>query len=137
MKPRKTPEERFERLSRAVVSAEEAKAAVYPYVFVTSAGRVHELEAGDRAYLEERFDPCDGARPYVKWSFKSKDGRGSIEGFCRRSKLPRGTNVYISRAALDDNPDAEREGHELDSNSGASYSVWRPGRKAWWRFWDR
>jgi hypothetical protein len=137
MKPQKTPEERFERRRDAVVSAAEAKSAVYPYVFVTSGGRVHELEADDRAYLEERFDPCDGARPYVKWSFKSKDGWGSIEGFCPRSKLPRGTKVYISRAALDDDSDAEREGHELDSNPEGSYTVWRPRRKTWWRFWER
>lgn len=72
----------------AMVTPAEAAAGPYPYVYVAEDGTVHELDAADRAYLEEEFHPGDGARPYTKESYTSKDGRGRREGFCRRGCIP-------------------------------------------------
>ena len=76
-----------------VVSADEARQSVYPYVFVNDDGSVRELHGAERSYLEEPFSPFDGARPYVKTSYHDRDGWGSIQGFCRRSHVPAQTPI--------------------------------------------
>src|SRR4051794_16378841 len=86
--------EQYDGLARAVVSLEEAARSPYPYVWVTHKGAVYELDAEDRAYLEERFHPCDSGRPAVKTSFKSKDGWGSVSGYCARTDVPRDITIH-------------------------------------------
>ncbi len=80
--------QKYDRLARPVVSADEAVRIPYPYVWVTGKGAVYELDAEDRAYLETPFHPCDSGRPAVKDSFESKNGWGSISGFCARKDVP-------------------------------------------------
>jgi len=87
----------------AVVSAAEAAEAVYPYVYVNDDGDVRELHLAERQYLEAPFSPFDGGRPYVKGSFDARDGWGSIEGFCHRSKVPRDLSIAAA-SAEDPNP---------------------------------
>jgi hypothetical protein len=74
----------------AVVSRNESLKDPYPYVYVNDDGSWRELQDYEKSYLEERFHPCDGARPYVKFRFYSKTAEGRLCGFLRRSKLPRG-----------------------------------------------
>ncbi len=84
------------KLSFAVVSKDEAKMAPYPYVYINDDGTVRELHQSERDYLETAFYPTDGNRPYVKNSYRSKDGWGSIEGFCLRSNVP--SNITVLEA---------------------------------------
>ena len=79
-----------------VVSAKEAKKEPYPYVSVARNGVVIELDEKDREYLETPFDYSDSTRPYVKARYQSKDGWGSMEGFCPRKKIPKGIEILPS-----------------------------------------
>ncbi|HEY6213125.1 MAG TPA: hypothetical protein VIW45_12620 [Vicinamibacterales bacterium] len=84
-----------------VVTAAEASATPYPYVFVESDGGARELHADERTYLETPYQPTDGARPYVKSSYEVRDGWGSLAGFLLRTALPAAATV---RPAPADNP---------------------------------
>jgi len=77
----------------SIVSAEEASRTPYPYVQVDEDGTVRELHSYERKHLETLFSPYDGARPYVKSSYRSKTPSGSIRGFCPRSQIPGGLVV--------------------------------------------
>lgn len=75
-------------LSFAVVTEKESKRSPYPYVYLDDDGTFRELDDDERQYLEEKFHPGDGARPYVKFGLYSKTPDGKIGGFLERSKLP-------------------------------------------------
>jgi hypothetical protein len=53
----------------AVVGSDEAKIEPYPYVYVEDTGTYRELDIEDKKYLEEKFHPADGNRPYIKFNF--------------------------------------------------------------------
>ena len=59
------------------------------FVYVNQDGSVRELSLDEREYLSSKFSPGDSARPYIKSSYKSKDGWGSISGFLPRTRVPR------------------------------------------------
>jgi hypothetical protein len=65
----------------------------FEYVYVNQDGSVRELSPNEQAYLEEEFSPFDGARPYIKSSYESPDGWGSMSGFIPRKKVP--TDISI------------------------------------------
>jgi len=88
-----------------VVSQEAAKQSPYPYVHVNDDGTVRELRPEERSFLETPFSPGDGGRPALKSSSDSKNGWGSIRGFCRRDKIP--SNVKILEDLY---PDDDRSG---------------------------
>ena len=77
-------------LKFAVVDEKEAKLDPYPYVHVEDDGSFRELYDHEKKYLEEKFYPTDGNRPYVKLRYKSKTPDGRLRGFCSRKKLPKG-----------------------------------------------
>jgi hypothetical protein len=83
-----------------VVSASEAAETPYPYVYVNPDGTVRDLHPRERAYLETPFDPCDGARPYVKPSYEARNGWGDIQGFCPRSAIPE--ELRVCEAPVED-----------------------------------
>lgn len=58
------------------------------FVYVNQDGSVRELSPNELEYLSQKFHPADGARPYVKSSYKSLDGWGSMSGFLLRKKVP-------------------------------------------------
>lgn len=72
----------------------------YAYVYVNADGSVREVHPHERDYLEAPFDPRDGARPYVKTTYDSKDGWGAITGFCPRSAIP--PHQHIAAAPAED-----------------------------------
>ena len=76
--------------SFAVVSEKESKKTPYPYIYLEDNGIYREIDAEERKYLEERFHPADGARPYVKFGLYSMTPDGKIGGYLARAKLPRG-----------------------------------------------
>lgn len=103
----------------SVVPEEQSKLEPYPFVFVEDDGSMRELHAAERLYLETPFEGADGARPYVKAAFDSRDGWGSIAGFCERSRVPH--DLPIAPAPLiDPNPrmNAERHIEWLKTKSG-------------------
>ena len=59
------------------------------FVYVNQDGSVRELSRDEREYLSRYFLPGDSGRPYIKTSYKSQDGWGSISGFLPRKRLPR------------------------------------------------
>jgi hypothetical protein len=58
------------------------------YVYVNQDGTVRELCEDERRYLETDFSPADGARPYIKLFYRSRNGWGSRSGFLLRKKVP-------------------------------------------------
>jgi hypothetical protein len=91
----------------AVVSKDEAKTVPYPYVYVNDNGTVRELHPSERSHLETPFHPADGARPYIKSSFDTRDGWGSISGFCLRFNIP--SNIEILEPPLEDPAEASKK----------------------------
>lgn len=51
-------------------------------------GSVRELSPAEQTYLSKDFSGGDSGRPYVKRSYKSRDGWGSLSGFIERRKVP-------------------------------------------------
>jgi hypothetical protein len=58
------------------------------YVYVNQDGTVRELSEDERRYLSQGFSPSDGARPYIKLFYRSRDGWGSRSGFLPRKRVP-------------------------------------------------
>ena len=65
----------------------------FSYVYVNQDGTAREVSPGEQRYLTVDFEPGDGARPYVKLTYESRDGWGSRSGFLARRGLPRGIRV--------------------------------------------
>jgi hypothetical protein len=92
---------RIPKITRAVVSEDQARFEPYPYIYVNADGTARELQPDERKYLETPFDVFDGARPAVKNSYSQKNGWGEVKGFMERSKLPKGMPV---QSAPTENP---------------------------------
>ncbi|HYQ02768.1 MAG TPA: hypothetical protein VER96_29055 [Polyangiaceae bacterium] len=72
----------------------------FPYVLVNNRGRVRELCAEERAYLNQKFDPFDGARPAIIWRYHKLDAFEFERGFIERRRLP--PNVDIIELTRDE-----------------------------------
>lgn len=57
-------------------------------MYVNHDGSVRELSKDERKFLETPFLAGDGGRPAIKISYTSKNGWGSISGFCKRENIP-------------------------------------------------
>ena len=58
------------------------------FVYINQDGSARELVEGKRVYLETEFEPGDSGRSYVKSSYESKNGWGSVSGFIERHRVP-------------------------------------------------
>lgn len=65
----------------------------FEFVYVNQDGSVREVSPNERSYLGEKFSPADGARPYFKSSFSTRDGWGSLSGFIERRLVPAGVTI--------------------------------------------
>lgn len=70
----------------------------FEYVYVEIDGTVRELNKGEIEYLETKFEPSDGARPYIKSSYNQLTPDKKILGFLHRDKVPE--NIKISKTEL-------------------------------------
>jgi hypothetical protein len=61
----------------------------FAYVYVNQDGSVRELSPAEQAYVSTEFQFGDGARPYIKGSYESRDGWGSRSGFLLRRRVPK------------------------------------------------
>jgi hypothetical protein len=60
----------------------------FEFVYVNQDGSVRELSPAEQTYLSEEFSGGDSGRPYIKSSYKSRDGWGSMSGFIARRSVP-------------------------------------------------
>jgi hypothetical protein len=117
----------------AIVGENEAASDPYPYVYVNSDGSAREIHRDERQYLQTRFLPMDGARPYVKDNYLQKNGWGEISGFLHRSKLPSGLATGAPPAENSNNPLTREQqieflrtkGFEVVENSDGSFTARR------------
>ena len=58
------------------------------FVYVNQDGSVRELSVNERECLSQDYYPADGGRPYIKSSYESQDGWGSVSGFVLRKRVP-------------------------------------------------
>ena len=70
----------------------------FEYVYVEIDGTVRELDKGEIEYLETKFEPSDGARPYIKSRYNQLTPDKKILGFLHRDKVPE--NIKISKTEL-------------------------------------
>lgn len=106
-----------------IVSQQEARQYPYPYVHVNDDGSVRELSASERSFLETPFLPGDGGRPAIKSSYDSKNGWGSIRGFCRRDKIPQ--HVRLPASGISHHVQSDRDSLDelLDQIKALGYQV--------------
>lgn len=79
----------------------------FSFVYVNQDGSVRELSPAEQTYLSKEFSGGDSGRPYIKSSYKSRDGWGSLSGFIERSKVP--ARIEISPV----HPDFDAQANEL------------------------
>jgi hypothetical protein len=58
------------------------------FVYVEDNGTARELSADEIKYLNTKFYPVDGARPYIKSRYKQLTPDGKIGGYLLRHKVP-------------------------------------------------
>jgi hypothetical protein len=73
------------------------KESGFEYVYVEQNGTVRELDEEEIKYLNEEFSPADGARPYIKTSYKDLTPDGKIYGYINRNRVPK--NIIIEKKA--------------------------------------
>src|ERR1700759_1747850 len=65
------------------------------FVYIDEDGSARALTPDERRYLNTRFYPTDGARPYIKSNYHQITRDGKISGFLRKKKLPRDVSLPI------------------------------------------
>ena len=60
----------------------------FEFVYVENDGTVRELDNEEIEYLQTKFEPTDGARPYVKTSYNQLTPDNKMHGFLERCKVP-------------------------------------------------
>jgi hypothetical protein len=51
-----------------------------------------------REYVDTDFSPVDGARPYVKPTYQSRNGWAEIKGYLERDELPKDVPINLALA---------------------------------------
>ena len=74
------------------------KESGFEFVYVEQNGIVRELDKEEIEYLNEKFDPNDGARPYIKTSYKDLTPDGKILGFIYRNRIPKNIKIEKEKA---------------------------------------
>lgn len=67
--------------------------AGFGYVYVHDDGSVRELDEEEIAYLQTKFSPADGARPYVKDFYHQLTPGGKRSGFILRRRVPKNIKI--------------------------------------------
>lgn len=62
-------------------------------VYVNEDGSVRELTEAERAHVETEFSPLDGARPYIKSSYRDRTAWG-IQGYLPRAEVPESVFIH-------------------------------------------
>lgn len=62
-------------------------------VYVNEDGSVRELTAAEKTYVEAEFSPLDGARPYIKSSYRDRTAWG-IQVYLPRAEVPESVFIH-------------------------------------------
>ena len=87
----------------------------FRFVYVNQDGSARELSPEEQSYLSEEFAGWDSSRPYIKWSYESRDGWGSQSGFIERRRVPARITI------LPVNPNYDAAAKELTRDRPISY----------------
>jgi hypothetical protein len=60
----------------------------FPLVHVNLDSTVRELSEGEKEHVSRKFMGSDGARPWIKPTYRSVDGWGNSSGYLERRRLP-------------------------------------------------
>jgi hypothetical protein len=60
----------------------------FPLVYVSLDGSVRELSEREKEHVSQKFMFGDGARPWIKPTYRSRDGWGNLSGYVERRRLP-------------------------------------------------
>lgn len=73
----------------------DMKAGTYAnrFIYVNEDGSARALTPDERNYLNTKFYPSDGSRPYVKSRYDQTTPDGRISGFLLKKRLPRRIQV--------------------------------------------
>jgi len=72
------------------------KESGFEYVYVNEDGTVRELDSEELDYLQTKFSPNDGGRPYIKMYFKNLTPDRKISGFILRNRVPKKIKICLS-----------------------------------------
>ena len=108
-----------------------SSAQLYRYIHVNADGSARELHPDERVYLETEFRGGDGAAPYIKSDYQTRNGWGDLAGYLERALLPPGTPVKSAPAENPNRPQGREEhiawlrskGADVVENSDGSFSV--------------
>ncbi|WP_108805522.1 hypothetical protein [Aquimarina sp. Aq107] len=76
----------------------ETKKEEFEFVYVENNGTVRELDNEEIEYLQTEFQPGDGARPYIKSSYKQRTPNNKMFGYILRDDVPE--DIKIIRTDL-------------------------------------
>jgi hypothetical protein len=62
--------------------------AGFPLVYVNLDGSIRELSEREKEHVSQKFTFGDGARPWIKPTYRSRDGWGNLSGYVERRRLP-------------------------------------------------
>ena len=101
----------------------------FGFVYVNQDGTARELSPREQRCLKQDFTSGDSGRPYVKFTYESRDAWGSRSGFLARLGLPRRIRVQAVHPDYD-----TRLAATMPSTPFASL-IREPGVShwAWWR----
>ena len=113
----------------AIVNEAESDFEPYPYIYVIEDGSARELRRSEKEHLETRFEGADSGRPYLKSSYRDKNGWGELTGYLRRAKLPKTTPVNPAPPEDAASPREQQiafmrqHGFEIEENLDGSYTA--------------
>ena len=68
----------------------------FEYIYVADDGSARELDVDEQEYLRTKFQPADGARPYIKFKYESLTLDGKLRGYLKRRQLPKDIPIQKS-----------------------------------------
>jgi hypothetical protein len=77
------------RLERANDREREAGTFANRFIYINEDGSARALSPDERSYLNTKFHPTDGNRPYIKSRYGQRTPDGKISGYLLKKRLPR------------------------------------------------
>ncbi len=85
-------------------------------VWINADGSARELTDAEKNYVDTEFSPFDGARPYIKTRYSTRNGWGELGGYLQRAEVP--DNIPIGSAPPPSPPQAMTPQAAADSILG-------------------
>lgn len=69
----------------------------FEFIYVEDDGSARELSEEEKEYLNTRFEPTDGGRPYIKHRYESRAPDRRLSGYLPRRQLPKRVPIKSAR----------------------------------------